>query len=321
MLRCDVCNSKPAQIYQRHTGLKLCLTCFRSSIVERATQELYKYVDRNERLLLAVSGGKDSLTMLDVLSSIHPVSKLVALTILEDIVGYDRSSEIEEVRKLCREHGVEHIVVSMKKYLGYSVTEFMEAQRMLKVRSPISACTFCGIARRRIVNSIARELGVDKVVTAHVLDDELQTYLINILRGDIVRLLQSHPLSTVHSSMIVKKVKPLRKVYEYETAIYAFFRGFRFQDIECPYISQRPTLRARLRPMLQELESRYPGFCLRLLEHLDRILEPLVREQNEKVRELPRCTLCGEPTAPGRKICKYCELVELIRKALASSTL
>ncbi len=282
------------------------------------TIDKFNMIENGDKILVAVSGGKDSLTLLDVLAKLFNPSNLVALSIIEGIRGYNRDIELHEARRIAREHGVEHITVTLKEYLGYDVDDFMYAQRKLRIKSPLSACTFCGIARRRVMNSVARELGISKVATGHNLDDELQTYLINILRGDIMRLLQSHPASIPHSVSLIKRIKPLRYVYEYETTLYAYLKGFRFQDTECPYISQRPTLRAKIRSMLMEVEYRSPGLSLRLLEYLDAILEPLVLEQNRKHIELPLCVKCGEPTSPGRSVCKFCALIDLISQAFES---
>ncbi len=272
-------------------------------------------IENGDRILIAVSGGKDSLTLLDILAKLFDPSNLTALSIVEGIRGYNRDTELLEARRIAKEHGIEHIIVTLREYLGYGVDDFMDAQRKLGIKSPLSACTFCGIARRRVINAVARELGITKVATGHNLDDELQTYLINILRGDIVRLLQSHPFSTPHSSLLIKRIKPLRYIYEYETTIYAYLRGFRFQDAECPYISQRPTLRAKIRAMLIEVEYRSPGASLRLLEYLDTVLTPLVLDQNRKRVKLPLCVKCGEPTSPGRSVCKFCTLIDLISQA------
>ncbi len=280
--------------------------------------EKFNMIRNGDKILVAVSGGKDSLTLLDILAKLFDPSNLVALSIVEGIRGYNRDTELHEARRIAREHGVEHIIVSLKEYLGYGVDDFMDAQHKLGTKNPLSACTFCGIARRRVMNSIAKELGVSKVATGHNLDDELQTYLINILRGDIMRLLQSHPASMPHSASLIKRIKPLRYVYEYETTLYAYLRGFRFQDTECPYISQRPTLRAKIRSMLMEVEYRVPGLSLRLLEYLDTIFEPLALEQNRKRIELPLCAKCGEPTSPGRSVCKFCTLIDFISQAFES---
>ena len=265
-----------------------------------------------DNVLIGVSGGKDSYVLLRILAEIHNTSKVVGLMIEEGIHGYNRADVFAFLKKVCNEIGVDCLITSIKKELGYSVDDFVSLQTEKYGTLKISACTYCGIARRRILNAYARMLGVDKVATGHNLDDEVQTYLINILRGDIMRLVQLHPLSVTHSKLLVKRVKPLRTIYEYETSFLAYIENFRFQETECPYILQRPTLRSRIREMVKELERSYPDIQIRFLRYIDNILEPLVKSSNKNSVDLPLCSHCGEPTAPGRSICKFCELINSI---------
>ena len=318
MIVCDICRTRSAQFLQHHTRKRVCKTCFENDIVSRVRDTIKRFnmISEGDKILVAVSGGKDSLTLLDILANLIDNNKLVALSIIEGISGYNREADIASVRRITRMYGIDYLVVSLRDFIGYSVDDFMYAQQKLKIRSPLSACTFCGIARRRVMNSIAREIGATKIATGHNLDDEIQTYIINILRGDIVRLIQSHPLSTPHSHSLVKRIKPLRYVYEYETTIYAYIKGFHFQDTECPYINQRPTLRAKIRSMLVEIESKSPGILLNLIRYLDTVIEPLVLKYQRESITLPQCIKCGEPTSPKRTVCKFCTLVDLIIQAI-----
>jgi len=279
-----------------------------NDIIKRVENEIKKYrlINQNEKVLLAISGGKDSYTLLDVMSKIHDPSKLVALTLIEGIEGYNRDDVLDSIRIKTRSLGIDHIVLTLKEVVGASVDDFV---RGIKYRGiNISPCTYCGIARRRAINIKARELGVDKVATAHVLDDEAQTYVMNLLRGDMTRLVQAHPRGPQLSKLFVRKVKPLRKVYERETAIYAYLHGYKFQERECPYIIHRPTLRARIRDFLYRLELERPGSLLKLVEALDETLDNYVLNYH-KLPELPRCRICGEPTSYDRDLCKFCELL------------
>jgi len=317
MITCDICKARPAQFLQHHAKRRVCKTCFENDILSRVKDTIKRFnmISEGDKVLVAVSGGKDSLTLLDILANLMDNNKIVALSIVEGISGYNREEDVALVRRITRMHGIDHLVVTLKDIIGYGVDDFMHAQQKLKVRSLLSACTFCGIARRRVMNSIAREIGATKIATGHNLDDEVQTYIINILRGDIVRLIQSHPLSAPHAPSLIKRIKPLRYVYEYETTIYAYIKGFHFQDTECPYINQRPTLRAKIRSMLIEIESKAPGTLLNLITYLDTVIEPLVLKYQKESITLPQCTKCGEPTSPKRTVCKFCTLVDLILQA------
>ena len=307
-VKCHLCGVKEAVVYQLHTSKALCRDCFINDILKRVELEIKKYnlIKSNERVLLAISGGKDSFTLLDVMSKIHSSSKLIALTLIEGIEGYNRADVLDFMKSKTRELGIDHIVLTLKEAVGASVDEFVKNMVLKNIKIP--PCTYCGIARRRAINKVAREQGVDKVATAHVLDDEAQTYVMNILRGDTMRLVQVHPKGPWLSKLFIRKVKPLRKIYERETALYAYFHGYKFQERECPYITHIPTLRARVRDYLYRLELEKPGSLLRLVELLDEALSDYVKKYYE-LPELPHCKMCGEPTSYNREICKFCELL------------
>ncbi|MEN2999798.1 MAG: TIGR00269 family protein [Acidilobaceae archaeon] len=297
---CPVCNARKAAVFQPVGSRAICRECFLEDVRSRIKSEIEKWnmIEPGDRVLLALSGGKDSYVLLESISLLHDPSKLVGLSIVEGIPGYNREEDVARLREVARGYGVELLVVRVKNFAGLSVHDMVREARARG--SSTSACTFCGVARRRIMSSVAEELGADKLATAHNLDDEVQTAIMNILRGDLAGLMRLHPLS---KGAGVKRVKPLRKIYEWESATYAMIRNFPFQRVECMYISEHPTLRARLRGELYRLERRSPGALFRALELLDELLMP----GEERVS---KCSRCGAPTAPGRSICKLCELME-----------
>ena len=305
---CDACGRRPAAIYQAHTGRRLCRECFLEDVRRRALREIerWRLFGPGDTLLLGLSGGKDSYVLLDILASIHSPSRIVAVSIVEGVPGYNREEDISRLRRVARDYGVDVIVTSIREYTGHSLTELvLESWRR---RRRVSPCTICGISRRRILNYYARMYGATRTVTAHNLDDEAQTAVANILRGDVVGLARLHPLAPPASPLIVPRVKPLRKIYEWETATYALFRGFPMQETECIFINLAPTLRARVREALYRVEHSRPGALLRLMEALDTLLEPLAR--GLRPGGLGSCEKCGEPTSPGRRLCKLCEILE-----------
>jgi len=308
--KCDVCGVRDARVMQRHTGRALCEKCFKENIVSRFSAEVSKYrmFGSGDRILLALSGGKDSYVLLDVVKEVHDVSKIGIVTIIEGIEGYNRFEDIDWIVATAREYGIDLYVTSFKEYTAYSLDELVKLGKLKGF--DISPCTYCGVLRRRIINYYARSQGYDKVLTAHNLDDEVQTYIMNILRGDSGRLIQNHPLSRTLSRYFVKRVKPLRKIYEWETSVYAYMRGFRFQELECPYIRYQPTLRAEIRDYLYEVEQERPGSLLRVIEAIDIYIERELLSRPLGFEELPTCSACGAPTAQGRKICVLCEVLD-----------
>lgn len=310
-MKCIACGSRDAVVMQRHTGRALCRECFISDVMSRVKKEIKKFnmFTDSDRLMIAVSGGKDSYVLLDVILKLHDPSKIGVVTIVEGIEGYNRLEDIEKVRRLAGVSGVDVIVLSLRDYVGYSLTELVNLGFSRNVK--VSPCTFCGILRRKAINEVARDLGFTKVLTAHNLDDEAQTIIMNLLRGDLFRLVQTLPNGPILSKLFVRKVKPLRKIYEEEVAIYAHLIGYEFQTADCPYLRYYPSLRAKIREYLYKLEKEKPGVLLDLIERIDTILVRYVNHY-AKYPELPRCVICGEPTAYGRNYCMACELLTMV---------
>ena len=311
MVLCDSCGKREAEIYQPHTGRRLCRQCFIGDVKERTLAEVRRYgmIRPSDRVLLALSGGKDSFVLLDIMAETHDPSKLVGLSIEEGIAGYNRREDMEKIRKYASERGVDVIFTSIREHVGHSLDEIVARSQAQRLN--VSPCTYCGTLRRRIINQYAKILGVDRTATAHNLDDEAQTAIMNILRGDPVRLIRQHPLAPRLSRRFVQRVKPLRKIYEWETTMYSYLKGFRFQETECRYIEMRPTLRAKVREHLYRLEEKHPGSLLRLLELVDRLVEKTL-DRYRGLPELPACRVCGEPTSYNRGVCKVCELLSRI---------
>ncbi|WP_272985762.1 TIGR00269 family protein [Fervidicoccus fontis] len=308
IVKCSLCG-REAVFYQAFTNKYLCRECFIEDVRKRIANEVKdkRMFSERDNLLLAISGGKDSFVLLDAVSHFHPSSKIIALSIVEGIPGYNRQEYIERIKKYTKERGIDTVITSIKEFVGYSLGEIVEKSREMGIE--LSPCTYCGSLRRRIINVYARELGADRTLTAHNLDDEVQTIFMNILRGDPERLLRQHPLSPKLSDKLVQRVKPLRKIYEYEAAFYAYLLGFKFQETECPYIIYQPTLRARIRHWLYMLEREAPGVELRILEFFDNLLLDRTNKLKE-LNSLPTCRICGEPTSIGRDVCKLCEMLE-----------
>lgn len=308
--KCDVCGVRRAVVYQRHTGRALCLECFREDMLSRVKREneRWRMLEPGDRVMLALSGGKDSYFLLEAAVELIGSSRVFGLSIIEGIPGYNREEDVRRLVSVAREMGVDVIVTSIREYLGHSLYEaYMRALRR-GVRH--AACTYCGISRRRIMSYYARIYGASKVATGHNLDDEAQTAVVNFVRGDFLGLVKMHPRfrSVEDPEVAAPRVKLLRKIYEWETASYALLKGYPLQETECMFINMRPTLRAAVREALYRVEQERPGTLLRMMDALDEALAPIAASL--KPERLGRCERCGEITSPRRRLCKLCEILE-----------
>ena len=302
---CTACKRREAVYFRPYSGERLCKKCFIESIEEktRATISKYEMFEFDDRIAVGVSGGKDSTSLLYVLEKIErefPKSTLVAVTVDEGIKGY-RDEALKIARKNCEKLNVEHHVVSFKELFGYKLDEIVEL--MKKREAELSPCAYCGVLRRRALNIAARQVDADKLATAHSLDDEVQTILINILHGDPLRLARAKPVTEEVHEKLVRRVKPFCEIPEREIAFYAYLKNIEFQSFPCPYAPQ--ALISEIRIILNRLEERHPGMKYTIFRSIERI-RPALERMAEK--ELKECRICGEPTTG--EICKVCELLQ-----------
>lgn len=306
---CTVCKRREAFFSRLYSGEKLCKKCFTESIEEkvRATIAKYGMFEFNDRIAVAVSGGKDSVSLLHVLAKIerdYPKASLVAITVDEGIKGY-RDEALKIAAENCRKLGITHHVFSFKELYGSTLDEIVKRVR-LKGSEGLTPCAYCGVLRRKALNIAARKVKADKIATAHTLDDETQTILLNIFHGDILRIAREKPITDETHPKLVQKVKPFCEIPERETALYAYFKKVKFQSTPCPYASE--ALRNDIRNMLNRIEERHSGVKFTIFKSIDRVrpaLEELVKKEGLRV-----CSECGEPTA--EKVCKACQMLRQI---------
>jgi uncharacterized protein (TIGR00269 family) len=290
-----------------YSGEKLCARCFCKSIESRVRGTISKYqmLEPKDKIMVAVSGGKDSVTLLHILTKVErvfPEATLSAVTVDEGIKGY-RNEALKVAAKNCRKLGVKHLVTSFKEMYGYQLDEIVNMTRKREEKG-LTPCSYCGVLRRRALNTAAREAGVDKLATAHSLDDETQTMILNIIHGDALRIARAKPVLTVAYPKLVQRVKPLCQVPEKEIAFYAYLRKIEFQGIPCPYA--QTALRNDVRTMLNRMEEKHAGTKFAIFRSIERI-RPALEAMAEEAK-LKDCRICGEPTVG--ELCKPCQMLQ-----------
>jgi len=293
-----------------YSGEKLCARCFCKSIESRVRGTISKYemLGPRDKIMVAVSGGKDSVTLLHILTKIErafPEATLNVVTVDEGIKGY-RDEALKVAAKNCQKLGVEHLVTSFKETYGYKLDEIVNMTRK-RGEKGLTPCSYCGVLRRKVLNTAAREAGVDKLATAHSLDDETQTMILNIIHGDTLRIARAKPVLTEIHPKLIQRVKPLCEVPEKEIAFYAYLRKIEFQSIPCPYA--RTALRNDVRTMLNRMEEKHAGTKFAIFRSMERI-RPALEAMAEEAK-IQDCRICGEPTVG--ELCKPCEMLQELR--------
>jgi len=249
---------------------------------------------------VAVSGGKDSLSLLRILARItrgHG-GELVAITVDEGIAGY-REESLEFASEMARQLGVSHYVISYKELYGTTLDDALKLRR-----DKLSSCAICGTFRRRAIDVAAVRAGVDVLATAHNLDDIVQTFLINLLNGDLKRIGWLNPSAVKGGAFGVRRVHPFMEVYEKEIALYAFAAGLNFQSVPCPYMDEG--IRASVRSYLNRLEDEHPGVKYTLLKSA---LELSAMAASRRP-DIVKCSKCGFPSTSDP--CSVCAVLEVV---------
>lgn len=307
MVKCTICGVNEAFYVRLYSNEKLCRKCFIESIENKVKAAIAKYnmFKFDDRIAVAVSGGKDSVSLLHILAKIErdfPRASLYAITVDEGIKGY-RDEAIEIAAENCASLGVKHIVVSFEDLYGLTLDEIAK----LTEDSKLTACAYCGVLRRKALNIAAKKVKATKIAVAHNLDDEIQTFLLNIIHGDPLRTARAESVFDEEPSFI-PRVKPLCEILEKEVTLYAYLRNIRFQEFPCPYAGA--ALRNDVRSMLNRLEEKHPGIKYTIYSSMIKIREAL-KNRLPKI-SLKRCKICGEPAVS--EICQACKLIQNIKE-------
>ena len=300
---CKFCSADA--VYTREfEGASFCGKCFRDTIEDRVRRTVIKHgmLAHDDHVAVAVSGGKDSLTLLHLLvklESRYPRSRVTAVSVDEGIQGY-RDEALELARRACQNLGVQHLVVAYKDLFGITTDE------IAKMKLGQTPCSYCGVFRRKAINRAAVMVGATKIATAHNLDDEVQTVLLNMLHGDPMRIVRSSPILNDPRGYFLPRIKPLCDIPEKEVALYAYLSGFEFQSIECPHGIE--ALRNDIRNFMNQMEQKHPGTKFTLQRAAARLRESLVLAA--PLSDLSECEKCGDPT-PNR-LCEACLMLEAI---------
>ena len=192
------------------------------------------------------------------------------------------------------------MVVSYRELFGVTIDEIVG----MKLRQ--TPCAYCGVFRRKAINKAAVLAGASKIATAHNLDDEVQTVLLNMLHGDPMRIVRSGPVLHDPRGKFLPRIKPLCDIPEKEIVLYAYLNGIEFQSVECPHGHEAS--RNDIRAFLNQMEQKHPGSKFTLQRTAERLRELLA--ENSPLSELNQCEKCGDPTP--HQLCEACLLLEVI---------
>ena len=296
-MQCLLCTDKA--VFSSPSYCKKHFICYIEARVKKTIERFHlignnkKENNNREKIAVAVSGGKDSQTVLYILHKLYG-DRVHGIAIDEGIPGY-RDKTLKDLEQFCTTYSIPFQIYSFKEKYGKTLNHF-----------PVlggSICNTCGVLRRYLLNEKAH--GFDEIATGHNLDDEFQSIVMNLFKGNSFLSAKLGPKSGVLSSEgFTQRIKPLYLCTEKEIATYAFLQGFPVGFIECPNAAD--VFRSKVRDGLNELEMKREGTKLHIVETFLKLL-PSLKDIHAGVSPT-LCVQCGKPSM--NKICKACTIME-----------
>ncbi|MGI8662634.1 MAG: ATP-binding protein [Acidimicrobiales bacterium] len=296
-MKCRVCR-EPAVIDVRRQNANYCQEHFLRMCRDQVAKAISEHhmIEPGEKVLVAVSGGKDSLAVWDILHELGYDADGYCISLG---IGPYSDESTGYARRFAEARGLVLRTTSLRDDHGFDVPTAAAITR----RVP---CSACGLSKRHLFDREARTGGYDVVVTGHNLDDEAAVLLGNVLRWQTEYLGRQLPVLPARDGF-PRKVKPLVRLGEREMAAYCVLRGIDYIVEECPMAAGNKHL--GYKAALNAIEAQSPGskhdfyfgFLARASEHFT--------SEAEAEREgLAPCARCGSPTTGGT--CAFCRLVE-----------
>jgi uncharacterized protein (TIGR00269 family) len=294
--KCRVCRGPAVIDLPRHNA-NFCaehLQQFCRRQVDKAISE-HSMFTRDDRLLVAISGGKDSLALWDILIDLGYAAD--GLYIGLGIGEYsDHSGAV--ARRFAEQRGLELRTIDLRDDHGYDIPTAASATG----RVP---CSACGLSKRHLFDRAAVEGGYDVVLTGHNLDDEAAVLFGNTLRWDLESLRRQMPVLHARNGM-PRKAKPLIRLAERETAAWCITRSIDYLVEDCPIAVGNRHI--GYKEALNRVEETSPGSKAAFYQGFIDRMSPVLAGTDEEI-ELLGCETCGAATTT--TVCAFCRVVEV----------
>jgi len=301
-VKCRKCGGATALELRRHNAA-FCSPHFLEFFRKQVAEAVHRHhmFTRDEKIMVAVSGGKDSLALWDVL--IEDGYQTAGLYLDLGIFDYSKESKAK-CEAFAASRGQTLHIERVAEAVGAPIPVVQQATRR-------PTCSACGLSKRYLMNRAALQYGYPVVATGHNLDDEAATLFGSVMHWQTDALPRQSPALASTHPKLVRRVKPLYRLSELETAAFAFLRGIDYIVEECPFAKGATSIAHK--QVLDRLEEASPGskhnFLFGFLEK--------ARPAFEKIEsvELLECTSCGQVTTGA--ICAFCKLADLVKRRMS----
>jgi len=269
--------------------------------------EQYQLITPNDKLLVAVSGGKDSTVLLHML---HKLGYTFEAITVDAKIGCYTQKNLENIRTFTSKLGVKLHEISFQKEFGYSLC-YIKAILSSKGLD-YTSCSVCGVLRRYLLNKYAKKLNATKIATGHNLDDESQALFMNIMRGNLQLAARMGPSSgLIKNKKFVQRIKPMFFVREKDIVDYSKQQNFPVHYGKCP--CSVDSYRYSVREQFALIERWNPKFRENMVSQLLMWLPKLQEKYTAEMVPIRACEFCGE--AATGTICRACMLLQEFNEA------
>ncbi len=294
-MKCRICKSK-ADVELRAHNIALCKDDFIAFFERQVQRNIKKFgllQNQNEPVAVAVSGGKDSLSLLYLLKKLSYQLSGIYINL-----GIDNYSDIsqEKCRIFSEKFNIPIYTFSLSDFLKKNIYEISKT-----LKRPV--CSVCGNIKRYIMNRFCLEMGFSALATGHNLDDESATLMGNIFNFNS-NYLGKEFLSLPSRLKTVKKIKPFGLTSEREVAIYAFFNKIDYIYEECPHSKGATSL--KYKEAINLIEEFSPGTKLKFVKNYLKNINIFSKNPDNLIEDR-LCRLCGFLTT--QEVCSFCNIL------------
>jgi uncharacterized protein (TIGR00269 family) len=277
-----------------------CKEHFKRGFESRVLSSIKRFalIKNGETIAVANSGGKDSLSLLYIISKYFgDKNKIVSITIDEGIDGY-RNKTIETMKHYCDNWGIAYKIYTYKDFAGATM------DNITKIKPGIP-CATCGVLRRYLLNFAALDNKADKIATAHNMDDEAENILMNLFQNDFEKMIRLGPVSgIIKRDGFVPRIKPFMFVSEKETMLFSILNGINALHTPCPYAGSG--FRGLISRKVKELESKISGSKRQLIDTMMDLKNEYADYCGFESKKIGNCRSCGAPSS--EEICEACDV-------------
>lgn len=297
---CGRCHAEKAKVRLNYARLSLCESCFIKFVERKVARTVNEYhmIEKNDKILIAISGGKDSAALLHITKRVIPEVEVVCLHIDLGIAGFSEECR-KKAEELAKFENVELKIVDLESLLGYRLDELALRRRKI--------CSLCGLVRRYILNYYGLAYGATKIATGHNLDDAVAILWDFYVKGDLLEALKFQPITKLIHPKAIPRIKPLIELTDFELKVYVDIKALPYTSIQCS-LGRDSKLNKR-KKLIETIETMYPAFKHTFFKsHVKRVSPSLSNLLASTTINWRSCLKCGMPSK--EELCSMCRLKE-----------